>query len=120
MRISTLFLLLAFSVIADPAIVDFRTLKDSVVYVDMMGPESAGVKDGVDIFLHSDREPETVIVDGPLAHCRLDSIGHIGRKSYHLSVAFDPILDDGANGCSVLVITSSRVRRVNLSIFIDG
>lgn len=94
-------------------VIDFREIKSHEIEVDMAS------KSGVEIILPSSTAPEIAITNGPLAECTVDSLVKVETQTYRFRVRFDPVLDDGANGCSVKILSSGRVRRVNLGIFLD-
>ncbi|MBI1861434.1 MAG: hypothetical protein HYR96_11005 [Deltaproteobacteria bacterium] len=98
--------------LAENATVDFRQTKLSSVDVDMVG------KEGVEIFVEGETEPDVLVEDGPLAHCLVTGLKSVARKTYRVEVAFDPMLDEGVNGCTILVGGPARVRRVNCNIYV--
>lgn len=97
----------------DDPIVDFRVLKTHEVEVDMVG------QTGVKIIVSSTEEPIVLIENGPLAQCDASGFEKIDARSYLFRVQFDPILDDGANGCVVTILSSGRTRLVNLVVFVE-
>ena len=108
-----LFIALAAVSFGQSATVDFRSLKADTVTVDMLH------NDAVDIIVTGPSRPRVRIANGPLAQCAIEEFEKMDAQSYRIRVVFDPVLDDGVNGCSVFIASTARTRRVNMSVFVD-
>ena len=106
-------ILFATACLADGTVrVDLRKETASSIDIDMLG------KERVEILIDADHEPDVLIQQGPLAHCAIDRIESVDKKTFMVEVEFEPLLDEGSNGCAVFLGGLVSSHRVNLNVYV--